>query len=111
MQPQDEQRLQPQRLQDADELLVFVLPFVPVLVPATLLWLQRQLHVQPVPEVLLSEVPPTDPLDELEQQGLQQEFCTKLGKIMLPKQPELQELHIFWPSIQKKKDVTERQAP
>lgn len=35
--PQEEQRLQELHPQDADELLVFVLLFVPVLVPATLL--------------------------------------------------------------------------
>lgn len=77
-----------------------VLLLLPVDVPATVpLWLQRQVQVQPI---LLSDVPPTEPFDELfAQQGLQQEFCTKLGKIMPPKQPELQELHIVCASIKK----------
>ena len=77
LQPHELQRLQPQELQR----------------------LQRQVQVQPV---LLSDVPPTEPLEELfAQHGLQQEFCTKLGKIMPPKQPELQELHIVYASIKK----------
>ena len=97
--PQELQRLQPQELQrlHPQELEVLLLP---VDVPATVpLWLQRQVQVQPV---LLSDAPPTEPLEELfAQHGLQQEFCTKLGKIMPPKQPELQELHIVCASIKK----------
>lgn len=97
--PHELQRLQPQELQrlHPQELEVLLLP---VDVPATVpLWLQRQVQVQPV---LLSDVPPTEPLEELfAQHGLQQEFCTKLGKIMPPKQPELQELHIVCASIKK----------
>lgn len=99
LQPQELQRLQPQELQrlHPQELEVLLLP---VDVPATVpLWLQRQVQVQPV---LLSDAPPTEPLEELfAQHGLQQEFCTKLGKIMPPKQPELQELHIVCASIKK----------
>lgn len=99
LQPHELQRLQPQELQrlHPQELEVLLLP---VDVPATVpLWLQRQVQVQPV---LLSDVPPTEPLEELfAQHGLQQEFCTKLGKIMPPKQPELQELHIVCASIKK----------
>ena len=97
--PHELQRLQPQELQrlHPQELEVLLLP---VDVPATIpLWLQRQVQVQPV---LLSDVPPTEPLEELfAQHGLQQEFCTKLGKVMPPKQPELQELHIVCASIKK----------
>jgi len=99
LQPQELQRLQPQELQRLHPQVVEVpLLLLPVDVPATVpLWLQRQ--VQPV---LLSDVPPTEPLEELfAQHGLQQEFCTKLGKIMPPKQPELQELHIVCASIKK----------
>ena len=92
MHPQELQRLHPQEPE--------VLLLLPMDVPATVpLWLQRQVQVQPI---LLSDVPPTEPFDELfAQQGLQQEFCTKLGKIMPPKQPELQELHIVCASIKK----------
>ena len=94
LQPHELQRLQPQVVE------VPLLLLLPVDVPATVpLWLHRQVQVQPV---LLSDVPPTEPLEELfAQHGLQQEFCTKLGKIMPPKQPELQELHIVCASIKK----------
>ena len=96
LQPHELQRLQPQVVE------VLLLLLLPVDVPATVpLWLQRQVQVQVQP-VLLSDVPPTEPLEELfAQHGLQQEFCTKLGKIMAPKQPELQELHIVCASIKK----------
>ena len=100
--PHELQRLQPHELQRLHPQVVEVplLLLLPVDVPATIpLWLQRQVQVQPV---LLSDVPPTEPLEELfAQHGLQQEFCTKLGKIMPPKQPELQELHIVCASIKK----------
>ena len=100
--PQELQRLHPQELQRLHPQVVEVLLLLllPVDAPATIpLWLQRQVQVQPV---LLSDVPPTEPLEELfAQHGLQQEFCTKLGKIMPPKQPELQELHIVCASIKK----------
>ena len=93
LQPQEPQRLHPQEL---EVLLLLLLVDVPATVP---LWLQRQVQVQPV---LLSDVPAPEPLDELfAQHGLQQEFWTKLGKIMPPKQPELQELHIVCASIKK----------
>ena len=94
--PHELQRLQPQVVE------VLLLLLLPVDVPATVpLWLQRQVQVQVQP-VLLSDVPPTEPLEELfAQHGLQQEFCTKLGKIMPPKQQELQELHIVCASIKK----------
>ena len=93
LQPQELQRLQPQELE-------VLLPLLPVVVPATVpFWLQRQVQVQ-LPEGLLLLAPPTEP-EELAQHGLQQEFCTKLGKIMPPKQPELQELHIVCASIKK----------
>lgn len=93
LQPQELQRLHPQEL----EVLLLLLP---VVVPATVpFWLQRQVQVQ-LPEGLLLLAPPTEP-EELAQHGLQQEFCTKLGKIMPPKQPELQELHIVYASIKK----------
>ena len=97
LQPYELQRLHPHELQPQE---LEVLLLLPVDVPATVpLWLQRQVQVQPV---LLSDVPPTEPLEELfAQHGLQQEFCTKLGKIMPPKQPELQELHIVCASIKK----------
>ena len=80
--PQQPQRLQPHELQRLQPQEVLVLP---VLVPATVpLWLQRQ--EQPQLPVLLSDVPPTEPpVEELAQQGLQQELCTKLGKTMPPK--------------------------
>ena len=97
------QRLQPHELhrlhpQEVEVLLLLFLVDVPAIVP---LWLQRQVQVQPL-DVLLSDVPATEPLDELfAQHGLQQEFWTKLGKIMPPKQPELQELHIVCASIKK----------
>lgn len=77
-----------QRLQEVEVLL----PDVPATEP---LWLHLHEQVQ-LPEGLLLLVPPTEP-EELAQHGLQQEFCTKLGKIMPPKQPELQELHIEIP--------------
>lgn len=96
------QRLQPQELQRLHPQVVEVplLLLLPVDVPATIpLWLQRQVQVQ-LPEGLLLLAPPTEP-EELAQHGLQQEFCTKLGKIMPPKQPELQELHIVCASIKK----------
>ena len=104
LQPHELQRLQPHELQRLQPQVVEVplLLLLPVDVPATVpLWLQRQVQVQVQP-VLLSDVPPTEPLEELfTQHGLQQEFCTKLGKIMAPKQPELQELHIVCASIKK----------
>ena len=104
LQPHELQRLQPHELQRLQPQVVEVplLLLLPVDVPATVpLWLQRQVQVQVQP-VLLSDVPPTEPLEELfAQHGLQQEFCTKLGKIMPPKQPELQELHIVCASIKK----------
>ena len=81
-----------QRLQEVEVLL----PDVPATEP---LWLHLHEQVQ-LPEGLLLLVPPTEP-EELAQHGLQQEFCTKLGKIMPPKQPELQELHIVCASIKK----------
>ena len=97
--PHELQRLQPQephKLQRLQEVEV-LLPDVPATEP---LWLQRQVQVQvQLPEGLLL-APPTEP-EELAQHGLQQEFCTKLGKIMPPKQPELQELHIVYASIKK----------
>ena len=100
LQPHELQRLHPQepyelqRLQEVEVLL----PDVPATEP---LWLQRQVQVQvQLPEGLLLLAPPTEP-EELAQHGLQQEFCTKLGKIMPPKQPELQELHIVCASIKK----------
>ncbi len=99
LQPHELQRLHPQephelqRLQEVEVLL----PDVPATEP---LWLQRQVQVQvQLPEGLLL-APPTEP-EELAQHGLQQEFCTKLGKIMPPKQPELQELRIVYASIKK----------
>ena len=102
--PHELQRLQPHELQRLQPQVVEVplLLLLPVDVPATVpLWLHRQVQVQVQP-VLLSDVPPTEPLEELfAQHGLQQEFCTKLGKIMPPKQPELQELHIVCASIKK----------
>ena len=100
LQPQELQRLQPHELQRLHPQVEVLLLLLPVYVPATVpLWLQRQVQVQPV---LLFDVPPTEPFDELfAQHGLQQEFCTKLGKIMPPKQPELQELHIVCASIKK----------
>ena len=101
LQPHELQRLQPQELQrlHPQELEVLLL-LLPVVVPATVpFWLQRQVQVQ-LPEGLLLLAPPTEP-EELAQHGLQQEFCTKLGKIMPPKQPELQELHIVYASIKK----------
>ena len=104
LQPHELQRLQPHELQRLQPQVVEVLLLLllPVDVPATVpLWLHRQVQVQVQP-VLLSDVPPTEPLEELfTQHGLQQEFCTKLGKIMPPKQPELQELHIVCASIKK----------
>ena len=94
-QPFEDEPQEPHELQRLQEVEV-LLPDVPATEP---LWLQRQVQVQPV---LLSDVPPTEPLEELfAQHGLQQEFCTKLGKIMPPKQPELQELHIVCASIKK----------
>ena len=102
LQPYELQRLQPQELQRLHPQVVEVplLLLLPVDVPATVpLWLQRQVQVQ-VPEGLLLLAPPTEP-EELAQHGLQQEFCTKLGKIMPPKQPELQELHRVCASIKK----------
>ena len=93
LQPHELQRLHPHELQRLQEVEV-LLPDVPATEP---LWLQRQVQVQPV---LLLLAPPTEP-EELAQHGLQQEFCTKLGKIMPPKQPELQELHIVCASIKK----------
>ena len=102
LQPHELQRLHPQELQrlHPQELEVLLL-LLPVVVPATVpFWLQRQVQVQvQLPEGLLL-APPTEP-EELAQHGLQQEFCTKLGKIMPPKQPELQELHIVYASIKK----------
>ena len=101
LQPHELQRLQPQELQRLHpQELEVLLPLLPVVVPATVpFWLQRQVQVQ-LPEGLLLLAPPTEP-EELAQHGLQQEFCTKLGKIMPPKQPELQELHIVCASIKK----------
>ena len=102
LQPQELQRLQPHELQRLHPQVVEVplLLLLHVDVPATIpLWLQRQVQVQ-LPEGLLLLAPPTEP-EELAQHGLQQEFCTKLGKIMPPKQPELQELHIVYASIKK----------
>ena len=98
LQPHELQRLHPQephelqRLQEVEVLL----PDVPATEP---LWLHLHEQVQ-LPEGLLLLAPPTEP-EELAQHGLQQEFCTKLGKIMPPKQPELQELHIVYASIKK----------
>ena len=102
LQPHELQRLQPHELQRLHPQVVEVplLLLLPVDVPATVpLWLQRQVQVQ-LPEGLLLLAPPTEP-EKLAQHGLQQEFCTKLGKIMPPKQPELQELHIVCASIKK----------
>ena len=104
LQPHELQRLHPQEPHELQRLhpqeLEVLLPLLPVVVPATVpFWLQRQVQVQ-LPEGLLLLVPPTEP-EELAQHGLQQEFCTKLGKIMPPKQPELQELHIVCASIKK----------
>lgn len=101
LQPYKLQRLQPQELQRLHPQVMEVpLLLLPVVVPATVpFWLQRQVQVQ-LPEGLLLLAPPTEP-EELAQHGLQQEFCTKLGKIMPPKQPELQELHIVCASIKK----------
>ena len=103
LQPHELQRLHPQEPHELQRLhpqeLEVLLPLLPVVVPATVpFWLQRQVQVQ-LPEGLLL-APPTEPV-ELAQHGLQQEFCTKLGKIMPPKQPELQELHIVCASIKK----------
>ena len=103
LQPHELQRLHPQEPHELQRLhpqeLEVLLPLLPVVVPATVpFWLQRQVQVQ-LPEGLLL-APPTEP-EELAQHGLQQEFCTKLGKIMPPKQPELQELHIVCASIKK----------
>ena len=98
LQPHELQRLHPQephKLQRLQEVEV-LLPDVPATEP---LWLHLHEQVQ-LPEGLLLLVPPTEP-EELAQHGLQQEFCTKLGKIMPPKQPELQELHIVCASIKK----------
>ena len=104
LQPHELQRLHPQEPHELQRLhpqeLEVLLLLLPVVVPATVpFWLQRQVQVQ-LPEGLLLLAPPTEP-EELAQHGLQQEFCTKLGKIMPPKQPELQELHIVYASIKK----------
>ena len=83
---QEQRSQQEQRLQQLQQLQRLQPQVGEVLLPETPPT-EPWLHLQPqLPETVLSEVPPTEPLEVLlEQQGLQQAFCTKPGKIMLPK--------------------------